>query len=473
MLTSDFKDLISIKLKSRHDDISDQYNRVFMVKVLFASSMFIGLSWFRDSIVCIVPEALDISPKFVSDTCWIQGVYVYKELANMTDHTSYYGMPKDISYTGIFENGQLCKAERQNRGQQHLGPCQPLRKTFYTQYQWMPFYVASLSALFYLPYMIHLLTNSDLISLKCTLKEGDKDADKIVKAYFNHKINPTRVMRIKVVVSFLIKISYIAVNIIALVLTNTMLNDEYQNYGRKWISWANMEDSAQYDYTTARNSPKPGNTLFPPLGFCELYESVLDYRTSKHNKHRFVCEMTQHVLYQYVFLFLWFLFHAGIIISVMGLLFKLLGHATTLYCLLRQGSTAKKIYRMLTIRECQYLEYIRKKDMPLYGQVIQKLKIEKFGGGTSQTHDYMVNMINMTGYTDQTTTFPVDRVKSRSRGELPTFKAATQLSGRHNTQLPPPFSPESPEDPKSGEKTNQRLLEVKETEVDNVQAYND
>ena len=38
------------------------------------------------------------------------------------------------------------------------------------------------------------------------------------------------------------------------------------------------------------------------------------------------------------------------------------------------------MYQVLTLRECEYLEYIRRKNMPLYGNVIQKLKEERYDG---------------------------------------------------------------------------------------------
>lgn len=43
----------------------------------------------------------------------------------------------------------------------------------------------------------------------------------------------------------------------------------------------------------------------------------------------------------------------------------------------------RKMYNLLTLRECEYLEYIRRKDMPLYGKVIQKLKDERYDALTT------------------------------------------------------------------------------------------
>jgi len=55
MIATDIKGMLSISIKSRHDSHSDQYNRIFMVKILMISTLIMGISWYRDSITCIIP----------------------------------------------------------------------------------------------------------------------------------------------------------------------------------------------------------------------------------------------------------------------------------------------------------------------------------------------------------------------------------------------------------------------------------
>ena len=55
MVATDIKSMLSISIKSRHDSHTDQYNRIFMVKLLLVSSLIMGISWFQDSIHCMVP----------------------------------------------------------------------------------------------------------------------------------------------------------------------------------------------------------------------------------------------------------------------------------------------------------------------------------------------------------------------------------------------------------------------------------
>lgn len=68
----------------------------------------------------------------------------------------------------------------------------------------------------------------------------------------------------------------------------------------------------------------------------------------------------------------------GIVFAVIGLIVQIAEHIMTVACFMKGGASARKMYNMLTLRECEYLEYIRRKDMPLYGDVVQKLKDERY-----------------------------------------------------------------------------------------------
>ena len=78
------------------------------------------------------------------------------------------------------------------------------------------------------------------------------------------------------------------------------------------------------------------------------------------------------------------------VVSCIGLVMLSLDHVITWTCIIRRGTLAKKMYKTLTIRECEYLEFIRRRNIPLYADVINKLKEERFGlmanvGGTNGT----------------------------------------------------------------------------------------
>ena len=55
MAATALKDMLSISIKSRHDSYSDQYNRIFMVKLFLIGSVITGVSWYTDSLTCMIP----------------------------------------------------------------------------------------------------------------------------------------------------------------------------------------------------------------------------------------------------------------------------------------------------------------------------------------------------------------------------------------------------------------------------------
>jgi len=65
--------LVAIKIKRRHDTITDQYNRIFMVKMTILFSAFIGFNYFQDKVSCIVANVNGMDGGFVGSACWIQG----------------------------------------------------------------------------------------------------------------------------------------------------------------------------------------------------------------------------------------------------------------------------------------------------------------------------------------------------------------------------------------------------------------
>ena len=290
----------------------------------------------------------------------------------MNGDLRYYGLPNSLKDDGIRADGSLCEvAEDKN--------CTPMEKTFYLQYQWFPFYVAAIGFLFYLPYIFFRYINTDLISLKLTIKTVEVDIDSIIKNYFNYQISSPLRMRLRILANIGVKISYVLVNVIAFHVTDILLNGDFRRYGFEWIAWTKERNEEAYDYTESRQRLKPGEMLLPTFGICNVLELGKDIKHTLFNEHKFVCEISQNVLYHYVLALLWFLFVSGMLVSCVGLIMQIVEHGLTKACFLIQGDQARKIYQFLMLRECEYLEYIRKKKRAVYGKVIRKLKEERLG----------------------------------------------------------------------------------------------
>lgn len=313
------------------------------------------------------------------------GFYIYRNMPMSKGSMAYYGIPRNLDEDGVLPDGSLCKSSATPK-------CEPLEKLFYLQYQWFPFYIAIIGFLYYMPYILFRYVNTDLISLKTSIKAVEVDIDGIVKNYFNYQINPPMRMRLRMLGNLFCKVCYLIVNVIAFVSTDSLLNGDFKRYGTEWINWSKQSNTKAYDYTSGRQRYKPGEIMLPTFGFCEVLELSKDVKHHLFNTHKFVCEISQNVLYQYVLIVLWFLFILGMVISCIGLIVQLVDHLVTITCFLSQGSQAKRVYQSLTLRECEYLEFIRKKNMPVYGKLIRKLKEDRLdryqsNSGFNRPHD--------------------------------------------------------------------------------------
>lgn len=387
MIAGDIKGMLTIKIKPRHDGMSDQYSRIFMVKILLISSFIMSISWYKDSIQCIVPDSHGIDGGFVSATCWIQGVYVYRELIDKIDMVAYYGMPKNMDNDGMLKGTEELCSTQPKLDVEPSADCIPMTKTFFLQYQYMPFLIAALAMLYYIPYIAYIASNQDMILLRKDAKDENADPTQIAKHYFNHKINPPRTLAMRVLMNVIIKALYFAANLISFLGLNSILNDNYIQYGTKWSRWSVLDNHIAHDYMGMRDFPKPGNHLLPPFGYCEMYESARDVKHTLANQHKFVCELSQNILYQYALLVLWFCVVMGIIISGMGLIVLLVNYAVGLFGARPHGAAGKKIFKALTFREIEYLEYLRKKNIVLYQEVLEQVKERILGPNAPSMED--------------------------------------------------------------------------------------
>ena len=96
---------------------------------------------------------------------------------------------------------------------------------------------------------------------------------------------------------------------------------------------------------------------------------------------------------QFVLAVMWFFFIASCSISAVGLIMYV---GTNLYyfsccCLFFKSRTDRLVYETLTLREIEYLEYIKSRDLIQYGDILQQLKRnrrkEEFSAGNDLIHE--------------------------------------------------------------------------------------
>ena len=256
--------------------------------------------------------------------------------------------------------------------------CVPLEKIFYLQYQWMAFFVGALAVVYYLPYVMYCKVNEDIITLRKHLKSKTIPVEHIMKSFFKKEKYGRAHVKVRLLLNVLVKILYVCANLIAFLSLDSVLNGEYMDYGRKWINWARLHDTLQYDYMGMRDFPKPGNKLLPPFGYCEFYESAKDIKQSRMNKFKIICELSQHVLYQYCLLVIWFCLAIGIVASIIGLLHLLWTYVSNLLVV-----TCQKKYG-ITLKEMDYVLYIKTRDFNLYHELMERLEESSSPNGNVQ-----------------------------------------------------------------------------------------
>ena len=84
---------------------------------------------------------------------------------------------------------------------------------------------------------------------------------------------------------------------------------------------------------------------------------------------------------------LWFFFIASIVVSILGLLFYITNHLSHMIPVGR-NSTTQTILKHLTLREIEYLEVIKKKDMIIYGDVLRKLRDQRINVDNKMDDDF-------------------------------------------------------------------------------------
>ena len=302
-----------------------------------------------------------------------QGFFIYEEMKTRLDQSGYYGIPRNMDYDGLNSLGQLCTV--MDRSRENFGHCKPMKKVFYLQYQFMPFFVAALSVFFYAPYFAFGFTNADLVELKDYCASDEVTSDVILKRFFDQKKNKTRKMRYRVLTIFLIKILYLLVNLMVMMSCNEVLGKNFLHYGSSFMEWSELGNAEANDHNLRmREMPKPANVLLPPMGLCEIHEATRDVRNTHVNSHKFICEISPHVLYQYVMLILWFSLAIGMALSSLGILINLFGHLMNFTCFMSSSDPVRRMYRVITLREIEYLEYVRRTNMPVYVELLRKIR---------------------------------------------------------------------------------------------------
>ena len=238
------KDIMTVQLKPRHDGYSDQFNRLFMTKLLLIASIIMGVDYFSDQVNCMVPKNARHSKEFFHAACWITGFYIFDEMRYRLEESGYFGIPQRVDYDGISKlTNELCHTKDVFEEDED---CVPMARIYYLQYQWMPVYMASLGMFFYLPYVVFRIANADLISLKKEIKKSTTDTAPIIKNYFNYSVNSLFNLRVRVWWNYVVKILYAVLGLTAFYITDFVLLGRYLSYGTDYLNWYEQNNTLRH-----------------------------------------------------------------------------------------------------------------------------------------------------------------------------------------------------------------------------------
>lgn len=94
-------------------------------------------------------------------------------------------------------------------------------------------------------------------------------------------------------------------------------------------------------------------------------------------RHKFICEISQNTMYQYILAVIWCFFVTGIVISILSSLHLISRYLHVIFSVFRlKGFKVTKvdnINSLLTLREIEYLECLKELDLSLYGEVLKEV----------------------------------------------------------------------------------------------------
>ncbi|XP_066934736.1 innexin inx4-like [Clytia hemisphaerica] len=359
---------VNIKVKERHDSIFDQIPRIFVCKLFILSAMIMSITWFNDEARCIPPkgDANRLPAYFIHRACWLKGIYVYPQLHQETEYdVSYYGVPTALEKDGVLEDkeDELCKVGWRNEN------CKPMEREYFHQYKWIPFYVAFLAFLFFYPYMIFKICNSDFINLKNNLGNHEVSADQIVDAFFNNTDSVRkRRNHLRILGNYIVKLLYFFNGVIGFFIIDHLTHNRFNNLGNEWTSYSK---EIRFDVDESLLAT-PANKFLPVFGICELMDVRADSTHSRADKVRVVCEISTQIMYQYCFILYWFVLIFSMCCSALGIIIYICKHLILLFGRTKKGP-GHIHNQYLSLRQVEYLDIIRRRHLPMYTTIRKML----------------------------------------------------------------------------------------------------
>ena len=142
MNVSSLKDIFTVDvLKKRNDSVPSRWNRILGSKII----LIIVVITSNYKMNCLKSEK-GLYLKFVTKSCRMRGLFLYKELMAEPRLSREFGIPDDIGDDDIQNNCLMPRCK---------GPgCEKMTMVYFWSYQWVPFPFLSFSFFLQMPYLV-------------------------------------------------------------------------------------------------------------------------------------------------------------------------------------------------------------------------------------------------------------------------------------------------------------------------------
>ena len=142
MNVSSLKDIFTVDfLKKRNDSVPSRWNRILGSKII----LIIVVITSNYKMNCLKSEK-GLYLKFVTKSCRMRGLFLYKELMAEPRLSREFGIPDDIGDDDIQNNCLMPRCK---------GPgCEKMTMVYFSSYQWVPFPFLSFSFFLQMPYLV-------------------------------------------------------------------------------------------------------------------------------------------------------------------------------------------------------------------------------------------------------------------------------------------------------------------------------
>ena len=261
-----FKEVSIDFTKKRNDSITSRWNRLFGSKMLFVTTLVSALYWYKDNMQCnLVDHKIDAG--FLRSACWMQGLFIYKEL-EINHITKQYGIPNNLANTGMRKDKTLCKNKKS---------CIPMKKRVITSYLWVPFFLLFCSFALKIPYFLFNWNFSRLQDFRSSV--DNLSSKKIYKNFFSTRYNFTN--NLYILCNLTMECLYLIVSVALFVSCTKILGNDFACYLPNLLSFdkwdeRNNEGNGKY--------PSPLDVLFPAVGLCDVSIGRRDLITKHFNE---------------------------------------------------------------------------------------------------------------------------------------------------------------------------------------------